>query len=93
MKCPCINCICVPICRQKLYGYLFMDCALIRKYMPTYDVIHLRDVGKMKTIIEILHPPHWKYEIDTALNTKFPIVQFTGDPQAIKVQIRKGDKP
>ena len=90
-KCPCTNCVCMPICRHKLYGYLFRDCALLRNYMPKHDVIHLRHIEKMETIVEILQPSHWKYKINYKLNTKFPIVEFTGTPEQRRMQLREGD--
>jgi len=57
--------------------------------MPKYDVVHLRDEKKMKTIIKILQPTYWKYKIDTSLNTKFPIVSYKGTNEDLKNQLRE----
>lgn len=93
MKCPCIDCICTAICKHKLYGHLFRDCALLRNYMPKHNITHLRHVERMKNIVEVLQPAHWKYEINYKLNTKFPIVDYIGTPEEKKMKLRKGDKP
>lgn len=93
MECPCIDCVCAPICRHKLYGYLFSDCALLRRYILKYDVVHLRDEAKMKTMIRILNPTHWKYEFDLHYNSKFPVVQATVTNKEVAAQLRKGDTP
>lgn len=33
IKCPCKECICVPICRNKLYIDFISDCILIEKFL------------------------------------------------------------
>lgn len=93
MDCPCIDCVCIPICRNKLYGYLFSDCMLLKRYIPNYNVVHLRNVKKMKTIIETLKPPHWEYKVDPHYNSKFPVVQTTLSDEEVMMQLRKGDRP
>jgi hypothetical protein len=61
MKCPCLNCVCIPICRNKNINYLFDDCSLIRKYIVDYDNIFLRRSDRMRKMIEIVKPIGWKY--------------------------------
>ena len=36
ISCPCKDCICVPICKNKGYMRLFEDCILLRIYEPRY---------------------------------------------------------
>jgi len=57
MKCPCENCICVPICRQKLYFTLFMDCCLVNKYAKEYNG---DDNKRLETIQNIIQSPWWR---------------------------------
>ncbi|MHA1972865.1 MAG: hypothetical protein ACTSW1_07725 [Candidatus Hodarchaeales archaeon] len=33
MKTPCHECICVPICRHRLFGEVVEECSLLRKYL------------------------------------------------------------
>ncbi len=67
-KCPCINCVCVPVCRNKLYTYLFKDCALVRKYVINYSVVRKRHIENMKEIVKVLKPIHWIYEYKGSLD-------------------------
>lgn len=53
MKCPCEDCLCIPICRNKMYFELFNDCSLIHKYIETYDNYRLQTTQK------ILSPQWW----------------------------------
>jgi hypothetical protein len=55
MKCPCENCLCVPICRNKLYFTLFSDCCLICKYVKITD----NDNSTLKITQNILQSPWW----------------------------------
>lgn len=66
MKCPCIKCICLAVCRLKSFSNLFDDCDLLGQYYddtkhsdisspPHYNRIAIRDA---------LNPTRW--EIDNA---------------------------
>jgi len=33
MKCPCEKCICIPICHQKYYKDLVVECSLLEKFL------------------------------------------------------------
>jgi len=37
-KCPCENCICIVLCRQKSYNKLVISCDLLRKYLYFKEV-------------------------------------------------------
>jgi hypothetical protein len=30
---PCLNCVCVPVCRQKEYDQLIMECSIISNFL------------------------------------------------------------
>lgn len=42
-KCPCENCLCVAICRQKEYAYLVRDCDKVWKYITHIPIITFKD--------------------------------------------------
>jgi len=58
-KFPCIDCICIPICRHKQYMDLFNDCILLKKYEPAYNSLVCRDTQQMYQIEETLKPTKW----------------------------------
>jgi len=56
-KCPCVDCICKPICSGKEFGDFIIDCQLIADY---YYFSTSEDFeARQKTIVEIVNPP-WK---------------------------------
>jgi len=58
MKCPCEDCLCVPVCRHKNYFALFLGCCLIDKYVkkPNDGTNHYT----IKITQKILKPTLWK---------------------------------
>jgi hypothetical protein len=59
-KCPCKDCLCVPICRYKILAHLFRDCILLQTYESSGGVFRsIRHSGKMKRIDAILKPTGW----------------------------------
>lgn len=60
IKCPCKNCVCIPICRNKNINALFDDCSLIREYIVDYDNIFLRRTDRMNKMMKIVKPINWK---------------------------------
>jgi hypothetical protein len=54
--CPCIDCICIPMCRNKTYTDLLTDCILIENYRST------NGDNRIKTIEHILKPLLWTVE-------------------------------
>jgi len=84
MKCPCQECICVPVCRYKKYEDLFDDCCLAYNYMSEVQSNHLvfvmRD-PKLRSIYEALNAVYWEYVYNNkyswenkALNNNKPMV-------------------
>ena len=62
MDCPCINCVCMPICRHKHYILLFESCELLMKYEPHYIAPAMRRVHRIRVIQQTLNPTSWKYD-------------------------------
>jgi hypothetical protein len=58
-KCPCIDCITLPICRHKSYMDLLKDCILIEDYK------NRNPYKKLETIQYILKPSIWNYDYTT----------------------------
>jgi hypothetical protein len=61
-RCPCKDCICIPICRNKDYVDLFNDCYLLDKYTSSKSkYVVLRDEKKIYKIQDILKPNAWLF--------------------------------
>ena len=58
-KCPCKDCICIPVCRHKPYMNLFHDCILLRRYEPAYDRLLYQNTEHRHDIEETLKPSKW----------------------------------
>jgi len=68
IECPCHNCICVPICRQKEYFRLIDDCELLLKLLYKSTTIDSRNrkkdyPGMISEVYKELQPHHWIIEI------------------------------
>ena len=59
MKCPCENCICIPVCRHKHYCILYRHCILLKKYEPNYDLVGIRNSDYLFELYNILKPTKW----------------------------------
>jgi len=59
--CPCVDCICIPVCKHKPFSFLFCDCILVDSYAPRYKQRHIRDAEKIMEIQEILKPMRWQW--------------------------------
>ena len=71
MKCPCVNCICVPVCRGKTFGILFRDCVLLINYIPNYRVPASRSIIRMSTLVNSLRPLTWDYDNRSRFMVRF----------------------
>jgi len=58
-KCPCIDCICVPICKGKMYSALFAECSLIEQWIPLYYMPYARAKSDLDKLISALNPTRW----------------------------------
>jgi len=60
-KCPCEDCICIPVCKQKSFYKLFRDCIYLRIYEPAYAVTNRNDISRLQAINDILKSEAWNY--------------------------------
>jgi len=66
-KCPCEECICIPVCKHKSFYKLFQDCIYLRIYEPTYLIREQRGLRSIQAIHNILKSTAWTYEYSPAL--------------------------
>ena len=59
-KCPCKNCICVPICRHKSYLQMMSQCSIAKDYIPDYSVVHGKNAHKVIAIEQAIGPTTWR---------------------------------
>lgn len=50
---PCKNCICVPICRKKVYLDLMMECELVAEYTHFFNLDDEHDEIANKRTVEV----------------------------------------
>ena len=62
-RCPCKNCICLPVCRHKQITKLFVDCGTIADYETSH--IHILETNGTRIYINkiqrALKPTKWMY--------------------------------
>jgi len=58
MKCPCEDCLCVPICRNKRYIPL-IKCSILKDYLMKPS--EKNPVNKIDVAFKILAPTRWTY--------------------------------
>jgi len=66
---PCDNCICVPICRHKLYSKLLIDCSLLRRFISV-ETKNIELSGSTVKVItnRTLQSPYFRCALQTYLN-------------------------
>jgi hypothetical protein len=72
-ECPCLNCICVPVCRHKSYFKLYDNCFNISLFLPnTRNFSGYAVFDKITAVKLILQPTTWDMNIDgrVIINTK-----------------------
>lgn len=73
--CPCLNCICVAVCRHKLYHILHRDCFDVKLYLPgKYDDISYSVYDKKAALKLALQPTTWDMDREGF------IIQLRGNP-------------
>ena len=71
MKCPCIDCVCMPICRHKSYMHLFENCKLLHRWrLKNYSI---RDHKYRCVIFESLHPTEWGVHLGEIYGNKYTL--------------------
>ena len=60
IKCPCFNCICVPVCRHKTFSNLYHSCSLLEDYYygnkSPYPRVHRLEMSNA------LKPTRWSVD-------------------------------
>jgi len=70
-KCPCKDCICVPVCRHKTITILFKECATLIDY-ENINIERLEDDGGriyINVIERTLKPSRWTYSSEENTET------------------------
>jgi len=57
--CPCIDCLCLPMCRNKSYQTLFEECSIIDEYAKREATNHLRQTKYLNEVELVLKPTKW----------------------------------
>ncbi len=68
-KCPCKDCICVPVCKHKVYNILVSGCQIVKKELyfrgPVTDKIRRKRFTKSVVDVEkYLKPVLWRVRIE-----------------------------
>ena len=58
-KCPCRECICMPICRNKSYLRLVHECELINSYLCTPCDASKKRNYPLKVLYNLFKPTRW----------------------------------
>jgi len=74
MKCPCEDCLCVPICRHKRYIPL-IKCSLLKDYIMKTSISTA--LNKIGTITTILSPTRWSYRYEKHKGKLTPIISIS----------------
>ena len=61
LKCPCENCICIPLCRHKHIHQLFRECSILHRYDPEYDNVEKRKKERLFHLQRIMKPSRWEF--------------------------------
>jgi hypothetical protein len=61
VKCPCEECLIVPICRHKTIHQIYGCCDSIVKYLALDQRQHEQHMKKFPIFYEILRPTTWSY--------------------------------
>ena len=74
MKCPCEDCLCVPICRHKRYIPL-IKCSILNNYLMKASIS--TPFKKIKKITTILSPTRWSYRFEKHKGKLTPIITIS----------------
>lgn len=62
--CPCVDCICVPICRHKLYNNMINSCALVHEYISDHRYTSGFNSVCRHRVFKTLNPSKWRVDHD-----------------------------
>ena len=97
IKCPCIDCITLSICRQKQYGQLVKDCPYPAEFVLTTEGRATnprhRDKVRMRELHRVLKPVCWKLENSEFRSAHVVLVKYTleGRKRDVEIQERGRD--
>jgi hypothetical protein len=87
VECPCKDCICYSICRQKDYVELIIDCSLAHDYVIRDEFAEPaspngRDEVRMAELYKVLKPSRWvveniKFKESDGLAYNLPFIVWT----------------
>lgn len=81
IDCPCIDCLCIAVCRQKMFFQLANDCELVPQFVlitksEGMHPLH-RDPVRMKTLERVLRPECWYLVVTTWKDKEVLIIAHT----------------
>jgi len=86
---PCDNCICVPICRHKLYSKLYDDCSLLSDYIK----VKIKDDRKIDLcVVSMINRKTIYFENLLQLQTHLKPTAWEVDAEGILIALRKDNK-
>ena len=59
MKCPCIDCLLIPVCRHKRFFTVFCECDLLKDYDPQFQFVNKRSFDKLTEVSTVLKSTKW----------------------------------
>ena len=85
--CPCIDCLCIPICREKTYSQLVNACKFVPQFVlitdtgldPRRSNPRHRDVVRMYKLHEVLKPRLWKLVNSTFKGEPVVVIGWTAE--------------
>lgn len=69
--CPCVDCVCVPICRHKLFNDMISSCILVHEYLTDHRYISGVSAVMRHRVSETLKPTKWRVDHDGYFISKF----------------------
>lgn len=70
-KCPCEQCICIPVCRHKYFKDCVLDCVLVENFLYGPDAgyykgthLEFKFSGNLRMVSKIVNPTSWGVSYD-----------------------------
>lgn len=80
-RCPCEDCICIPVCKHKSFYKLFRDCIYLRIYEPAYAATNQNNILRLQTINNTLKSEAWKcmFKVSKSKYANHIVVKIEGN--------------
>lgn len=59
MNCPCKECICLAVCKHKMYIDLIKECLTVQHFLPDSCDASCRSDEKLKELYDTIQPSKW----------------------------------